>query len=150
MAADAWVVHDKFIEYMGDGTVDLDNDTFILILCTSASNIATTSINALSTVTNEVSGNGYARYTLTGVTWNEAAGVVTFNCNDMVDAITAAGGNIVARFAAIFDDTVTSPVADPIVAHTLLDNTPADITITDGNTLTINTPAGGIFQSQRG
>ncbi len=32
MAADAWVLHDKFKEYMGDGTIDLDGDSFKLAL----------------------------------------------------------------------------------------------------------------------
>ena len=148
MAAGAFVVHDKFKEYMGDGTVDLDNDSFKMALFLSTSNVATTSINALSTATNEHSNaNGYTTggVALSSVTWTESGGTVTFDAADMTDAWTASGGSIVARFGVIYDDTVASPVADPIVAHFLLDSSPADVTVTNGNTLTINFNASGIF-----
>lgn len=148
MAADAWVVHDKTKEYMGDGTIDLDGDSFKGILCLSTSNIATTSVNGYATVTNEhATANGYTQGTLalTSVTWVESAGTVTFDCADLV--WTASGGSIVARFGAVYDDTVTTPVADPVLAHTLLDNSPADVTATDGNTFTIAIHANGLFQT---
>ena len=146
MAADAWVVHDKIKEYIGNKVVDFDNDSFIIILCLSTSNIATTSVDAYATVTNEVAtANGYTQGTksLASPTWTESAGTVTFDAADVV--WTASGGSITARFAAIYDDTVASPVADPVVCHSLLDNSPADVTATDGNTLTISMNASGIF-----
>lgn len=146
MAADAWVMHDKFKEYMGDASADLDADTFNMALYLSTSNIATTSIDAKSTATNEhANANGYTTggNVLTAVTWVESAGTVTFDSADSV--WTASGGPITARFAAIFDDTVAAPVVDPIVCHSLLDNTPADVTATDGNTLTVQINASGIF-----
>ena len=146
MAADAWVIHDKFKEYLGDGTIDMDGDAFKMALFLSTSNIATTSIDALATATNQVAnGLGYATggEAVVSPTWVEAAGTVTFDCADQV--WTAAGGSIVARFAAIYDDTVTTPAADPIVCHSLLDNSPADVTATDTNTLTIAVNAGGVF-----
>lgn len=148
MAADAWVIHDKFKEYMGDGTVDLDADAFKMALFLSTSNIATTSINALSTATNELANaNGYTTggETAGSPTWVESAGTVTFDTANVV--WTATGGSITARFAAIYDDTVTTPVADPIMCHSLLDNTPADVTATDTNTLTVAINASGVFTS---
>ena len=148
MAADAWVMHDKFKEYMGDGTVDLDADAFKMALFLSTSNIATTSINALSTATNQhANANGYTTGgdAVASPTWVEAAGTVTFDAANQV--WTASGGSIVARFAAIYDDTVTTPVADPIMCHSLLDNTPADVTATATNTLTIAINASGVFTS---
>lgn len=143
MAADAWAIHDRFKEYMGDGTIDLDNDSFVVRLYTSASNIATTAVGDATTATNELStANGY---TSGGVavtaTWNRVASTVTF---DMTDAVwTASGGDITARYAAIIDTTTTP---DEVVCSSLLDNTPADVTATDGNTFTISTPANGVFQ----
>lgn len=145
MAADAWVLHDKAKEYMGDGTIDLDGDTFKVKLVSSASNAATTSVDGVASLTNEISGNGYAEATLSSVTWTESSGTVTFDAANLV--WTASGGSIVARYAVIYDDTVTTPVADPIIAHCLLDNTPADVTATDGNTLTLEINASGIFAS---
>ena len=148
MAADAWVLHDRIKEYIGDGTVDLDNDSFKMALFLSTSNIATTSIDALATATNEVAnGNGYTTggETLASVTWTEpTAGTMMFDCDNVT--WTASGGAITARFAAIYDDTVTSPVADPIVCHSLLDNTPADVSATDGNDFVITINANGVFR----
>jgi hypothetical protein len=146
MAADAWIVHDKIKEYMGDGSTDLDTHTFKIILCLSTSNIATTSIDGYATVTNEVTtANGYTQgdKTLTSVTWTESSGTVTWDSADPV--WTASGGSITARFAAVYNDSQAAPVADPIVCHSLLDNAPADVTATDGNTLTVQINAAGIF-----
>lgn len=142
MAADAWVLHDAFKERMADGTLDLDNDAFKLALFTSSSNAATTSVNDFASLTNEVSGNGYTAggNTLTGVTWAQTGGTATFDSSNTV--FTASGGSITARFAVIYDNT---DVNKTVVAHSLLDNTPADVTATDGNTLTITMHANGIF-----
>ena len=148
MAADAWVMHDKFKEYMGDGTVDLDADAFKMALFLSTSNIATTSIDGLATATNQhANANGYTTGgdAVASPTWVESAGTVTFDAANQV--WTASGGSIIARFAGIYDDTVTTPEADPIMCHSLLDNTPADVTATDTNTLTIAINASGVFTS---
>ena len=144
MAADAWVLHDTYKEYEGDGTVDVDNDTFVIRLYDSSSNVATTSIIDASTVTNELStANGYTNGGQTvAVTWTQpSAGTVMFDCANAV--WTASGGSITARLAAIVDTTTTP---DTLVAHSLLDNSPADVTATDGNTLTLTIDANGVFR----
>ena len=138
MAADAWVFHERFKEYMGDNTIDMDNDAFEERLYLSTSNIATTSVGDATTATNEVSGNGYAADTLVS-TWTRSGGTVTFDSDD--GAFTASGGPITARYAAIID---TSTTPDEVVCHALLDNAPADVTVTDGNTLTVQNNASGI------
>lgn len=146
MAADAWVLHDKAKEYMGDGTIDMDGDAFKMGLALSTSNIATTSVNGYAAVTNEhANANGYTTggAAVASPTWIESSGTVTFDCADQV--WTASGGSITARFAFIYDDTVTTPVADPVLCHSLLDNTPADVTATDGNTFTVEINASGVF-----
>ena len=146
MAADAWVLHDKIKLYLGDGTIDMDADAFKMALALSTSNIATTSVNGYATVTNEhANGNGYTTggEAVASPTWTESTGTVTFDCADQV--WTASGGSIVARYAFIYDDTVTTPVADPVVCHTLMDNAPADVTVTTGNTLTVTINATGVF-----
>lgn len=148
MAANAWVLHDVAKEYIGDGTIDLDNDAFKVALFLSTSNVDTTSVNGLATATNQhANANGYTTggVALASVTWTNAAGTITFDSAD--PAWTASGGSIVARFAVLYDDTVTTPVADPIIAHCLMDNTPADVTVASGNVLTLILPAGGFFQA---
>lgn len=54
---------------------------------------------------------------------------VAFNSNPVW---TASGGSITARFAAIYE------VAGDVAFYCLLDSTPADVTATSGNTLTID------------
>jgi hypothetical protein len=138
MAADAWVFHDEYKEFMGDSTIDMDGDVFEMRLYLSTSNIATTSVGDATTATNEVSGSGYAADVL-ATTWTESAGTVTWDSDD--GAFTASGGSITARFAAIIDTTTTP---DQVVCHSLLDNAPADVVVTDGNTLTVEINASGI------
>lgn len=146
MAANAWDFYNEFTELIGDGTIDLDNDVFKMALFLSTSNAATLSTSGFAALTNEhAAANGYTSpgETMASVTWVRSAGTTTFDCADVV--WTASGGSIVCRFAVIYDDTVTTPVADPLIAYTLLDNTPADVTATDGNTLTVQINASGIF-----
>ena len=148
MPADAWVMHDSIKEYIGDGTVDLDADSFRINLYLVTSDIATTSENAIATITNQhASANGYTQDTeaINAPTWVESAGTVTFDVSGADPAWTASTGSIIARFAGIYDDTVTTPVIDPLVCHSLLDNSPDDVTVTDGNTLTIQMNASGVF-----
>lgn len=139
MAADAWVVHDKWKEKLHKGDVDTDTDTFECRLYESTSNIATNSLSDASTATDEVSGNGYAADTIT-VTVSESGGTVTFDCTN--PEFTASGGDIVFRWAAIIN---TSTTPDEVVAHSLIDNTPADSTISDGATGTIEINASGVY-----
>jgi len=146
MAANAWVFYNEFTEYIADGTMDLDADSFKIALFLSTSNAATPTLSGLASITNQhANANGYTTggVVLGSVTWTRAAGVATFDCADAV--WTASGGSLVARYAVIYNDTVTTPVADPLICYSLLDNTPADITVTDTNTLTIQMSASGIF-----
>ena len=149
MAATAWAVHDKFKLYLGDATtgpVDMDLDSFKIILGLSASNMTTTTVDAYASVTSEVATNfGYTQgtKTLANPAWTEAAGTIKWDESGADPVWTASGGSITARKAAIYDDTVTTPVADPIVCSSSLSS--ADITATDGNTFTITMHASGIF-----
>ncbi len=146
MAADVWDFYDEFTELVADGTMDLDADTFNLGLYLSTSNAATLSTSGRANLTNQhASANGYTQpgSALDSVTWVRSTGTTTFDSADEV--FTASGGSIVCRFAVIDDDTVTSPVTDPLMCYSLLDNAPADVTATDGNTLTIQINSSGIF-----
>lgn len=146
MAADAFKTYNGFGEWVADGTIDLDADAFKGALFLSTSNAATLTVLGYASLTNEhANANGYTTggIALTSVTWNRSANVTTFDSADPV--WTASGGDIVARFFVIYDDTVTTPTADPNCCYTLMDNTPADVTATDGNTLTIQMAVTGIF-----
>lgn len=146
MASDNWRRYNKFPEYMGDGSMDMDDDTFNVALFLSTSNCATLTHDDYADLDNEHA-NQYGYVTkgqaLDSVTWAESSGTITFDSANEV--FTASGGSIICRFAVIFDDTMTSPVADGLVAFSLLDNTPLDVTVTTGNTLTISMHTSGIL-----
>ena len=91
-------------------------------------------------MTNEhANANGY---TTGGISYGVLAlsGTTTVTVDDALDAVwTASGGSITARFAVIYES------AGRVLCYCLLDNTPADVTATAGNTLTIALNASGIF-----
>lgn len=135
MAAGTFTIYDSVAELIADGTIDLDNDTFALQLHTS-SYTPSAAHDELADLTNEVSNaNGYTTggITLTGVTWNRSSGVATFDSNDVVWTATSSG--ITARYAVLVDLTATN---DKLIGYMLLDATPANVTATAGNTLTVS------------
>lgn len=133
--------YDHFLESLGDGTLDMDTDTFKLALLDN-----THIFNAANTVFADVSGdeiaagNGYVAggNTLTTVTYAQTAGVVKFDSDDII--FTASGGPIAtSRFCALYDTTA----ANSLLALIDMD---ADKTPGDGDTLTIQIDAGnGVF-----
>lgn len=144
MAATAWAVHDTIKEYIGNAVVNFDTHEFIIILGASGSNMTTTSVNAYASVTAEVSTNyGYTQgaKALTTLAWGQTAGTATWDSGN--PTWTASGGSIVARKAAIYDNDVAAPAADPIVCSSSLSS--GDITATTGNTFTVTMHTSGIF-----
>ena len=130
MAAGNWTLTNNTRTYLLDGTFDLNSDTFKIALFTSASNIGATS-TTYAGLTNEVaSGNGYTTGgnsvtgSLSGTT------TVTFDTTDPA-VWTASGAGFTARYAVLYE------VSGNVLAYFLLDSTPADVTVTAGNTLTI-------------
>lgn len=136
-----FVWYNKGKKNLGD-TIDIGSDAFAVLLTTSTYTPAQTH-EFVSDITNEVTGNGYSRKVLSSVTWTEADGTVTFDSDDPV--WTASGGSIVARYWILFDNTPATDAGKQLLAYGLLDDTPADVTTTDGNTLTYNVPASGWF-----
>lgn len=144
MAAGAFTFYDCFSEAIGDGTIDLDTDTLKVALHTSSYSPNVASNTTQSGLGNEVAnGNGYTTggVSLAGVTWSQSGGTATLNANDVV--WTASGGSITARYAVVYSDSASG---NDLIGYFLLDNSPADVTATDGNTLTIEWNASGIIQ----
>lgn len=144
MTAGAMQFYDSFHERIADGGHDLDNDTFKGQLHTSTYTFdATDAVKA--DLSNEVANaNGYTTggVTLTSVTWAQTSGVAVFDADALT--WTASGGSIVARGLVYLNDTSAS---DLLIGYVLLDNTPADVTVTAGNTLTLTPHASnGIFR----
>jgi len=134
--------YNSFREYVADGTIDLDTHTFkVMLVASGYTPSAAHTVKA--DVTNELStANGYTAggATLGSVTWGHSGGTATFDAADTV--WTASGGSIVARYAVIYADTAAN---DELVCYILLDTTPADVTTTAGNTLTLQWNASGIL-----
>ena len=141
MAAGKWKLYDTAKEKIGQGIIDLDGHTFKVALFTSTSNCDTLTHDELADLTNQVA-NGFGYTTggqnLTGVTWTNSSGTITFDCVD--PSWTASGGAITCRFAVIYDDTVAG---DPLLCVCRLDT--SNVTATDTQELNIIISASGVF-----
>ena len=140
--------YQTFNKYVGDGTIDLDTDTFKVTLHTSSytPNAATQTVYA--DLTNELStANGYTNggVALASVTWTQSTVTMKWDAADATWA--ASGGSIVARYAVIRKVGTANSITDPLVAWVLLDTSPADVTTTTGNSLNLVWNASGIFTS---
>lgn len=142
MAAGKWKLYDTAKEKIGQGIIDLDTHTFKCALFTSASNANTLTHDELADLTNQVANaNGYTTggVTLTGVAWTNNSGTIYFTSSD--PQWFASGGSIVARYAVIYDDTVSG---DPLLCVMQLD-TVGNVTAPNGNFLTIVLDSSRIF-----
>ena len=138
MAAGTWTFTNGGRTKLLDGTFDIDTDSYKMALFLSTSNIGAAS-TTYAGVTNEVANaNGYTTGGI-AVTFT-LAGTTTVTVDIATDPVwTAAGGSITARFAVLYE------VAGNVLCYALLDSTPADVTATDGNTLTVAANASGVF-----
>jgi hypothetical protein len=151
MAVGKWKTYDGFAEFLGDGTHDLDDlagHPLKIALFQSTSNANTLTHEKYGDLTNEVAATfGYPTggTALAGVTWTRSAGFTTLDATD-VTVFTAAGGSKSARFAVIYVDATVNGIVKPIVGVCLLNTTPADETVTDGNPFIIRFHASGIIR----
>lgn len=139
MAAGVWTFTNTTRTNLLNGTFDLDTDNFKCALVTSSSNISASS-TTWAGVTNEVaSGNGY---TTGGVTVSPLAlsGTTTVSVKFGTNpSWTASSSGITARWAVVYE------VGGNVLCYCLLDNTPANVVITSGNTLTIDGTTTALF-----
>lgn len=137
LAAGAWTFTNNTRTYLLNGAFDLDTDTFNMALFLSTSNLGA-STSTYAGVTNEHSNaNGYT--TGGNATALSLSGTTTVTVDDTDEVWTASGGSITARFAALYE------VAGNVLCYCLLDDAPADVTATSGNTLTVQIHASGAF-----
>ena len=143
MAA-TFTFYNSFAEYLGDGTFDLNSDTIKVALVSSSYTFAATHTVWADASANEVSNSGYTAGGATlSVTYNRSSNVLTFDATDT--AWTASGSSLVSRRAVIYKSGTANSRVNPLIASILLDNTPADVTVTAGNTLTLQWNGSGIF-----
>ena len=137
-AAGSWTFTNNTRTYLLNGTFDIDTDSFKTALLLSTSNIGAATTTHAGVTNEHAAANGYSTggiaVTLT------LAGTTTVTVDVSSDPVwTASGGSIVARFAETYE------VAGNVLCYCLLDSTPGDVTATDGNTLTLQTHASGVF-----
>ena len=142
MAAGAWVFTSTGRTSLLNGDFDLDTDLFKIALFLSTSNIGVTSTTFAGVTAEHAAANGYTSGGLPtgGGTALALSGTTTVTVDRTTDPVwTASGGSIVARWAVLYK------VAGNVLCYCLLDSTPADVTATTGNTLTVAMNASGIF-----
>ena len=139
MSAGNYTFYNEFKESLAKADIDLNADTFIAILLTSAftPNVAT-QVNLADITASEVSDADYSRVTLTNVSVTESGGTVTFDADDcnFGSAVT-----ITAKYLAIFDDTVTN---DPLIVYVDLDTGGGSVSSTS-STFQVTQNASGLF-----
>ena len=144
MAAGDWILYTSFKEYMADGTIDLDTNTFkIRILDGYTPSLAHDAL-ATAAVATAPAANGAspgADFTLTGVTWAATGTSMRFD-SSATASWTATGGSITGSHAVLYDDTSTT---DKLVGYVDLATGATGVTVTAGNALSISFPTSGIF-----
>ena len=140
MAVGAWVLTDATRTSLLNGTFAIGTDTFKMALHLSTGTqpgAGTTTWAGLAT-SEHANANGYTAGGETVVL--TLSGTTTVTVDIQTDPVwTASGGSIVARWAVIYE------VGGNVVCYCLLDDTPADVTRTAGQPLTIAAHASGLF-----
>jgi hypothetical protein len=131
MAAGPWTLTNAARTNLLNGTHDIDSDSWKVALLLSTSNIGASSTTYAALTNEHANANGYTTggIAVTLVLAGTTSVTVSFAANP---TWTASGGNIVARFGVLYE------VAGQVLAYCLLDSTPADVTTTTGNTLTLD------------
>jgi len=137
MAAGNWTLTDEGRTKISTGEW-LDADTYKIALFLSTSNIGAASTTYAGLTNEHASANGYTTGGKSVTVSRSGTTTLTITSTNPT-AWTASGGSIVARFAVLYE------VSGRVLAYFLLDSTPADVTVTDGNTLTITINASGIL-----
>lgn len=133
-----------FKKKLGQGLIDLTGATFQVLLTTSSYTPGQDTHEFADDITNELSGNGYSRQTVTA-SWDQSGSTMTLSLTD--PTFSASGGDLTARYWVVMIDGPTDDTDSPLVAYGYLDSTPANVVTTDGNDLTIDfSDANGLFQ----
>ena len=144
MTANAWQIYDIFYDEMGAEGHDISGTDVLKVALHLVGYTPDTAADVTQASLGNEHANQYGYLTggdvVTLVSWDTAAGVLTFDVADPTWDET--GGDIVARYAVLFNST---PGSNDLIAYCLMDNAPGDITCTDGNTLTINVNVSGVF-----
>ncbi|MEZ5152141.1 hypothetical protein [Rhodococcus zopfii] len=133
-----------FLKSLANKEVDLDSDTFKVMLCTSAYAPNQDTHQYKSQVTGEVAGTGYtaggASLANVAATYDAATNTFKFDADDVVWP----GSTFTARYAVIYDDTPSTAATKPLVGYIDFE---ADIPATNAPFQIVWNPAGILAQS---
>jgi len=144
MAADAWEVYDIFLAQLHTEGHSFPADDIRMALFYSSYTPATSTDITFDVIDADelATTQGYTALGLSlPCTIATTAGVLTLDSGTN-PVWTASSGNLSARYAVIWNQANTT---NNLIAYSLLDNTPADVEATDGNTLTVTINASGIY-----
>jgi hypothetical protein len=137
MPASAWTFTNTGRTSLSTGTF-LDADSYKIALFLSTSNIGAASTTYAGLTNEHANANGYTTGGNAVTLSRSGTTTVTFDATDPA-VWTASAGSIVARFAVLYE------VSGNVLCYCLLDDAPADVTVTAGNTLTLTINASGLF-----
>lgn len=138
MAASQWSFTNGGRTKLLDGTFDIDSDSWKLALFLSTSNIGAATTTYAGVTNEHANANGYTTGGI-GITLT-LSGTTTVTVDFSVDPVwTASGGPITARFGVLYE------VGGNVLNFCTLDNAPADVSVSDGNQLTVAAHASGVF-----
>jgi hypothetical protein len=136
MAAGKWTFTNNAKNKFNTGEF-LTADSYKIALFLSTSNIGTGSTTFAGVTNEHANANGYTSGGNAVTLSKSGTSTITFDATD--PAVWTSTGSIVARFAVLYE------VGGDVLCYCLLDDTPADVTVTSGNTLTITINASGVF-----
>jgi hypothetical protein len=119
MAAGDFLKFNKFVLQAGAKNYDFGADTLKFALSNTAPTPATDTVFLPGTLhPPPAAANGYT----TGghaatVGWSESGGVATLTCTVDVVITAQAGGIGPFRYVILYDDTTTTPLADPLISY---------------------------------
>jgi hypothetical protein len=128
----------QFTEDLCKGVHNFTSDSTcsVTVALTNAANPPVATNSVLANLT-QISYTNLSSRIITGVTAEHTTGTVTLTANDLV--LTASGGPVAPfRYVVLYNDDPTSP-ADPLIGWY---DYGSDLTLADGETLTINFTTG--------
>lgn len=125
------------------GKINLETDTLKVGLVTSAQTLTASGQAVYADITAEVAnGNGYTTggVTATTKTWSQTAGTAKLDFDDI--SWTASGAGFTSRQFFVYSNTATNK---DLIGFGHMDNTPANVVLISGDTLTLTINASGLL-----
>lgn len=142
MTAGTFLFYNNAPYLFGNG-INLIADDLKMLLCSSAYTPDLNHQNILD-ITNEISGGGYVRQSLSNKSFVVNNGIATFSCDPVV--FSAVGGSWTAQYWVLIDSSLPN---EPLIAYGLINSNGDAVPISDGNQLTINNSGNGLFRVER-